>query len=451
MAMFRRPAFLSHALGWTLFASSLLFLLAAVGVGAITYERAYEGRIFPGVHIGPIAVGGLPKSEGIARVQLALDAYLGKGIPYVLDGRVVTIDPIVTAPQDPDLTYRLIEVDVPQLIDAAFGLGRRPSLVAAWTERARGAVRDDLAVPITATVDRARLESALTENLRGKLAAMQPPRLQAVVTNGTVSWTIIDGRQGQRIDIAAVTTATEQRIAGLDPAPVVVPMANAAPPYTKADVEAALPLIALALQRAPIALTHDAQRWTIERTTLAGWIVLGDRPEPLLDRAAIDAFLVPIAKDIERPAEDARLSIDPTTKRVREFRAAHDGTRIDRDALATALHAAVFGTATPLVPIPTTVVAPTIAVADTNDLGIRELLGVGRTSFRGSPPNRRHNIGIGTALLNGILIERNEEFSLVGALTPFDETNGYKAELVIKGSRTTPEFGGGLCLSLIHI
>lgn len=441
----RHRQLVSHVLGWTMFGAAVILLLGSVGAGAITYENAYVDRIFPGVRVGPIVVGGLSKADGSARIQLALDAFLGQGIPYVLDGRVVTIDPIVIAPQDPDLTYRLIEVDVPKLVDSAFTVGRRPSLVAAWSERARGALRDDLAIPITASVDRKRLEEALTENLSKELSAMRPPRVEPVVTDSVVSWNVVAGQSGRRIDIAAVAAETEQRIAALDPAPVLVPTVEAAPPYTTEEVIAALSRIEAALGRAPLTLTHGEQRWAVEPATLAGWFTFGDRPEPVLDHNAIDAFLAPIAKDIERPAENARLSINPTTKRVRGFQSAREGVRIEREELIAALQDAVFGTRPPLIAIPTAVEAPTVAVADTNDLGIRELLGVGRTKFTGSPPNRRHNIGVGSNLLNGILIAPDEEFSLVNALMPFDASNGYRAELVIKGSRTIPEFGGGLC------
>ncbi|OGY43356.1 MAG: hypothetical protein A2731_00665 [Candidatus Buchananbacteria bacterium RIFCSPHIGHO2_01_FULL_39_8] len=47
--------------------------------------------------------------------------------------------------------------------------------------------------------------------------------------------------------------------------------------------------------------------------------------------------------------------------------------------------------------------------------------------------------------MNGILIAPNEEFSLLEALGSVDGEHGYKQELVIKGDRTIPEYGGGLC------
>jgi vancomycin resistance protein YoaR len=86
-----------------------------------------------------------------------------------------------------------------------------------------------------------------------------------------------------------------------------------------------------------------------------------------------------------------------------------------------------------------------VTVGDANLLGIRERLGVGTSNFKGSPKNRRHNIATGAAKLNGIIIPQGEEFSLVKALGEIDETTGYLPELVIKGDRTIPEFGGGLC------
>jgi vancomycin resistance protein YoaR len=47
--------------------------------------------------------------------------------------------------------------------------------------------------------------------------------------------------------------------------------------------------------------------------------------------------------------------------------------------------------------------------------------------------------------INGMLIQPNETFSLVTTLGKIDGAHGWKPELVIKGSKITPEFGGGLC------
>ena len=57
----------------------------------------------------------------------------------------------------------------------------------------------------------------------------------------------------------------------------------------------------------------------------------------------------------------------------------------------------------------------------------------------------RHNIAVGAAAVHGLVIRPGEEFSLVAALGEIDAAAGYLPELVIKGDKTIPEYGGGLC------
>lgn len=78
-------------------------------------------------------------------------------------------------------------------------------------------------------------------------------------------------------------------------------------------------------------------------------------------------------------------------------------------------------------------------------LGIKEVVTIGESVFSRSPVNRRHNISVGIAKLNGHLIQKDEIFSFVSVLGPVNEKTGYKKELVIQGDETLPDYGGGLC------
>ncbi len=80
-----------------------------------------------------------------------------------------------------------------------------------------------------------------------------------------------------------------------------------------------------------------------------------------------------------------------------------------------------------------------------NNLGINELLGRGRSSFKGSSKNRRTNIKVGMGKTQGIILAPGETFSfnsLVGGVTAED---GFVPEIVIKKDGLAPELGGGLC------
>jgi vancomycin resistance protein YoaR len=91
-------------------------------------------------------------------------------------------------------------------------------------------------------------------------------------------------------------------------------------------------------------------------------------------------------------------------------------------------------------------VEPEITTGEVNDFGIEDILGVGYSSYKGSPTNRIKNIRFAvTKKLNGILVKPGETFSMLNALKPFTEEGGYLPELVIKGDRIKPEVGGGLC------
>jgi vancomycin resistance protein YoaR len=87
-----------------------------------------------------------------------------------------------------------------------------------------------------------------------------------------------------------------------------------------------------------------------------------------------------------------------------------------------------------------TVTDPKLAAA-----GIQEVVTVGESNFDRSPANRRHNIATGLAKFNGHLIPKGSIFSFDQVLGRVDNTTGYLKELVIKGNRTEPDYGGGLC------
>ena len=77
--------------------------------------------------------------------------------------------------------------------------------------------------------------------------------------------------------------------------------------------------------------------------------------------------------------------------------------------------------------------------------GIREVVTIGESDFSGSAWARRHNIGVGLARFNGVLIPKDSIFSFDEILGKVNAATGYLKELVIKGDRTEPDYGGGLC------
>lgn len=151
-----------------------------------------------------------------------------------------------------------------------------------------------------------------------------------------------------------------------------------------------------------------------------------------------------IAPKIEIKVEPVSIYKNKQSKIVIEGRG-RDGVEVQRDSFKKALELAVNQGVAEVEIATTAIEAPVTISSDIQDLGIKELLGVGHTSYYGSPPNRIHNIQNGVNKFNGVLIAKDEEFSFNTTLGPVDDTTGYKKELVIKGDETIPEYGGGLC------
>ena len=78
-------------------------------------------------------------------------------------------------------------------------------------------------------------------------------------------------------------------------------------------------------------------------------------------------------------------------------------------------------------------------------MGIKELVSGGETDFSYSPSNRISNINTGLSKFEGHIVNPGEEFVFGNVLGEVDGSTGYLKELVIKGDKTVPEYGGGLC------
>lgn len=87
----------------------------------------------------------------------------------------------------------------------------------------------------------------------------------------------------------------------------------------------------------------------------------------------------------------------------------------------------------------------TVLSEDLKNIGIKELISGGETDFSHSPRNRISNINTGLSKFLGHIVNPGEEFVFGNTLGRVDGSTGYLKELVIKGPKTVPEYGGGLC------
>jgi vancomycin resistance protein YoaR len=130
------------------------------------------------------------------------------------------------------------------------------------------------------------------------------------------------------------------------------------------------------------------------------------------------------------------------------FRPGQDGLALDLERalaeVAGALERRLQGEEVEAVEL-STVVLPAGNEDLLAELGVRELVGEGTSTFVGSSPERAGNIFVGGRELHGRLIAPDEVFSLNEALYPITWEKGYRYAPVISEGYLVMGLGGGLC------
>lgn len=163
------------------------------------------------------------------------------------------------------------------------------------------------------------------------------------------------------------------------------------------------------------------------------------------DEAALKTFVAELADKIVQDPVDVKFSV--ADGRVIIAEPEKVGRRLKEDESLSLLTRVLENSETKTVKItlPTEITQPKLVASDRERLGLKELVGEGKTNFKGSPKNRIYNIKRALEQFENIVIAPGEEFSFVDYLGEVDGEHGYLPELVIKNNRTEPEFGGGIC------
>jgi vancomycin resistance protein YoaR len=167
---------------------------------------------------------------------------------------------------------------------------------------------------------------------------------------------------------------------------------------------------------------------------------------PGVDFDAVKIYLEKVVSpEVDRQPQDVTISQDDKGK-IQFDGFAFNGQSVDFEMayylIRKALLDRIDEVRIPLQILPAKV---TVLSDELKKKGITELISTGETNFARSPSNRRINIRVGLAAFNGKLIDPGVESGAGDILGKVDGSTGYVKELVIKGDKTIPDYGGGLC------
>ncbi len=438
---------LGRKLGFFLIPPLITLAVIALLFGAILtlYRADHNGRIYTGVTILGVDVGGMTPDEAAAA--------LGDASSYSSAGAVTLVEPGTGQEWTFTPAQLGILVDARATTGEAFDVGRTGGPLRRLQDTFQSWYYGRAITPIV-VFDEAQLDRAL--------AAIAPeierPALSAswgADENGVPTYA--PAQVGRAIDRDFLSARLVEPIRTFADARVELLTHDIYPatyddPDTSARLQRTLASPITFYFQEPLA-DLDLTGVTLPREELARWIRVEQveganglvENRVLVDENAARNWLTQFGAQIYRQPVNARYYFNDDTRELVLVAPHINGRELDVEATLQRFVAQI-NTDNHAVPL---IVKDIVPVAHSGatavDLGITELITETTTWFYGSSDARKHNIARSAANFYGIVIAPGEEFSFNRYLGSISETDGYEVGLIIIGGRTIEGVGGGVC------
>jgi vancomycin resistance protein YoaR len=440
--------------------------LTSLSGAAVTISETYhKDRVFHGVWVGPLDLGGYTRAEAKDVLSTWHDQWWADELQYtVLDeqGKQLTsLDfyPLLVT-EDASESVEFVQFDLDQMLWNAYQHGRDESIVKR--------IVNQISLLANNKVLEASIEiekETLIEVLQYELESFETHPVNAgFELSKSGEPILISESQGNTFDYEAAVEATEGALIVMNRKAVEIHRTVTNPTVHTDEVKVALESLTAFEEAFPVRVAYldpriDFERyWNISfaevRDALSVSVTEEGESKIALQLDGLESVIDRFESIVNSESNDAKFSVGEGGK-VEQFQPSQQGYEVNHEQTLTNLNDWIYASFVELseeeeelvlpVQLAVNVLEAKIPTGEVNDLGITEVLGVGYSDFSGSPSNRVHNISVGASKLNGLLIEPGEEFSLVQALKPFTYAEGYLPELVIKGDKIEAEIGGGLC------
>lgn len=435
---------------WLLLAGVVAFfvVIAILVVVCIFFQLSYKYSFYPGTHLGAVNLQGMTREQALDAVEKVTDKIEKDGMKVIYkgDGGInLDLTGAVSAEANPDLTRNILTFDNYKTINDIFLIGHSNNF---WQN-----LKDQWQILVQSKklqasyfLDEAGLRQMLLDNYSAREIKMDNAKPTITWQGNTYAIAISDEKSGKTFDYNKTVNEIKLNLSQLKNTPVTLDEKLAEPEITKVEISGLTSKIDYVLASSLPKFAYNSSTWSMDKKKLSAMLEFKKNGNEIVLGMNHDLFMTwfntVVAVKTDVAAKNAL--IEMKDGQLQKISTNSDGLKADAEKAYADASASLFTAEWP-VQVVVNKIAPEVAVGDINDLGIKEIIGKGESNFAGSPSNRRHNIANGASKVHGILIKPGEEFSLIKTLGDVDGSTGYLQELVIKGNKTMPEYGGGLC------
>ncbi len=426
---------------WLLLGLTIFFVIVIIFSSLVAaYSYKNRNNIFPGVSVADIELGGLTKSQAQTVIIEKFQQNFQNGFNFTFNTVRKKINNDNTA---------IFSLNTESLVNTAFNQGRNKHPIINHLEVLLFPLFKRT-IPLDYKFDKAQLQEKLKQEFTALEQPVKQTELQIEIldqSTGSYDLSLSEPASGKTFLYGQAINQLQNSLEDLENPTIELTQTIEHPKVTVDEAEKMLQQVKEILNLHTVKLTYEDNEWEILWTDYGQWLTfdLADNNVATLsfNPEMVNVQLTAMAQEINSEPINAKLQM--LDGKVTEFQASKPGRNLDFEKNHEQLVRQITQNLQNQIELIVDIKNPEISVGNTNELGIQEIIGVGWSNFWGSPYNRRHNIGVGAATLNGVLVAPEEEFKLVPTLGKIDAAHGYRPELVIKENSTVPEYGGGLC------
>jgi vancomycin resistance protein YoaR len=442
-------------LGLDLFLFLLIFLLTAY----LVFEKTFDNSIYPNVYLGENNLAGMNFEEAESFIDKKIEKFEDNGfIISFMEREMVWRNTVPSF--DLDLVSRAVLFNTNKTVSNAYSVGKSGNV--SDLRKKISTIFSPTYIELDFMLDKDLSLSVINKNFEDLI---QEPKDAALLwekdeESGEIIFLIEEEVFGETIDYNDFFDNLKENIKFLKNDKIELKAKNENPKITKDDISVLIADIDEIIEKAPFDIYYEKEDafFSVSKEVLASWIYVKKDPADLdLERFKLsikedlvsDFFIEEISPQVKKDPVKPFLEFDG--EKVVVFEPGLDGVRINLEESFFNIKSFLFSNNIEQEDIEIEYVELVTEIdfiekiGDVNDLGIKEIIGFGHSNFAGSPANRIHNIKVGTNKISGTIVAPGEEFSTVATIGRVNRETGYLPELVIKGNRTVPEYGGGLC------